>query len=586
MIFIFILMRSIRLKLSSMISGAGSLIIEQDEVRMNFMKTLCILLFVGLCMFACNAGKRSANDDSEKLRTVVQNGHRSSVCGIYFSKGDRMFLSMSQGLVKLWDVKTKRLISTWDKMPDYVNLLGFGTEDHVIGMREDFQYTLNCLDGAVIQKKPVRAIEIDQPTSENIWKTVTDEDGFETNVWNSRTGRYQVAAPKHPGGMWVRHTGFGLTLHDLQAKTSTILNEEERWIWDMAISGDGRFLACIEERLAGLREIRLYDLFLGALVHKFAGIPKEIKVPTNDSENEKYEHCMINSDGSRIMVCATNGSFYLWRTSNWELIHYSLAGLRLCIDYPAMNISGTLIATRVADRRGRVSVVDVESKDIIKTFPLASFGDDHGFAFSPDGRYLACVSNNRIKEIFSAYAEPPKSVPRRLEIVVWDYKTQKQLIIIKDNQRYIRPFAFNEDSKYLLCGFNVYKIEDGTLVKSIPDLEEKDLKGLVDDFGLFWEHHSQFAMNPGSSHYVILDQNTGNMKIVDPKNHQKKCEVFSFYKSMVMVTPDGHFSGTGDYQDKVHFLKGKTVYPFERFFEKFYCENILKGSEEKKVRRK
>ena len=91
-------------------------------------KAFYILLISFSFLFACNDIRESENNIDDKIKTVVQTGHNHIVQEIYFTNADQMFLSGSNSIYKLWDIKSKRLIGTWDKQPDGISILGFNKD--------------------------------------------------------------------------------------------------------------------------------------------------------------------------------------------------------------------------------------------------------------------------------------------------------------------------------------------------------------------------------------------------------------------------------------------------------------------------
>lgn len=87
---------------------------------------------------------------------------------------------------------------------------------------------------------------------------------------------------------------------------------------------------------------------------------------------------------------------------------------------------------------------------------------------------------------------------------------------------------------------------------------------------------------------ITLQETNGNAKYYDFKTGNLLMTKYRFDDGEVVITPDGYFSGTGDYQDYVYFVNQGKIYNLDQFFENFYFPNlytqILQGKNVKRLK--
>ena len=390
-------------------------------------------------------------------------------------------------------------------------------------------------------------------------------------AWMSPSGHYLVTSPSNPGGTWVRYTGYGLRLDDLVQGKGHSLYGEASWVHDMALSADGRFLAVVEETLIHGepgRIVKLIDLFESRLVWQS---PDLIDLRDFEALNEQdrysqfnYDSCMLSDDGRRLMVQSTNGAVYVWEFPKASLIYHRF-GRSEYVGH-AMSPSGRYLALTAlptdADEqydRKRVLLVDLKSGEAVRSFQLNTVGDIHHTVFSHDERYLACVADNRVDVFLANIAESNLNLKFKSKIVVWDVENANHAVLIEDKERDIFPIGFNRDASHLFCGSRVYRIEDDeplALSVKLGDLPR-------DNWGPYGINCGKLAMNTQSPHYALYALHNDGIEFRDTRTHQLKATLFIMRSSLVMVTPDGYFSGDGPFEENVHFVKGREVLPMQ-----------------------
>lgn len=186
--------------------------------------------------------------------------------------------------------------------------------------------------------------------------------------------------------------------------------------------------------------------------------------------------------------------------------------------------------------------------------------------FSSDGNYLATGSYENIK-VFDANNWIPLKVfrlPSRFsqeeKIYPWDFATDG-----------ITSLDYSIDGKKLLFGnadglVGIWNTQDATvsMVGKIHDRQVKSVK-----------------FCPDGKYFVSASWD--GIKLMDSSTIKLNVELYQFADTFLALTPEGFFSGTGDFNKHVHFVKGLEVYDFNQFYDAFYrpdlVEKKLKGED-------
>jgi WD40 repeat protein len=389
----------------------------------------------------------------------------------------------------------------------------------------------------------------------------------EQNAWLSPSSRYLVTSPANPGGMWIRYTGYGLNLTDLQQGRTRRVNEEAHWVMDMALSADGRFLAVVEETRVDdypTRIVKCFDLVEAREVWRLSGRPRALASEDYDDIDDyrefKYQDCILSDDGRRLMVQTNNGAVYVYDLPAGRLLYHLrghlYVGHGLSPDGKYLAVTSLPAGDLDDFSFKRVTVVDIESKKAVQTFKIKTVGEIHHAAFSTDNRYLACVADNRVDVRLNemAIAELKAELDHlkfTSNFFVWDLQTGQKVTQMTDQRYDIWPLAFNRGATCILSGRQIYRLSDGEKLQTFSAFGEI----AKNSRGPFQIHSDTLAMNPESPHYVQFVLNQGVFKIKSRTSHELLATLYDFKNGLVMVTPDGYFQGAGNYSDKVHFVK-------------------------------
>jgi|GEM_PF-6026282 len=401
----------------------------------------------------------------------------------------------------------------------------------------------------------------------------------EKNAWISPSGRYLVNTPANPGGMWVRYTGYTLTLMDLINRRTRDLDQEGHWVLDMALSADGRILAVVEETLVNndpARIVKCLDLWEARETWRLSGIPAELEAEDykeiGDYQEFQYQHCILSDDGRRLMVQTTNGAVYVFDLPSGRMVYHQrghlYVGHGMSPDGQYLAVTSLPVADGDDFSFKRVTLVDIDSKKAVQAFRIQSAGEIHHVAFSPDSTYLACVADNRVDVRLNeiAIAEMKAELDHlefRSHIVVWDLRSGRQLVRIVDQESDIWPLGFSQDSQYVVSGRHIYRRSGGKKLHTVESLKEL----AEDERGPFRIHSSSLGMNPHSRHYVEFTLPSGAFKIKSSSSHGLLATLYDFKNGPLIVAPEGFYNGSGAYSKNIHFVREGEVLTHDKFYE-------------------
>jgi len=249
----------------------------------------------------------------------------------------------------------------------------------------------------------------------------------------------------------------------------------------------------------------------------------------------------------------------------------------------AFSPDGRFLATiGVKKGSGTTYFWDVSNGSLIWTLERTRGVFFHPVAFSPDGKIFATVGDNveeRSKEISSwnifsnIFRLKNTDVPKKVsKIKLWNVSDGSLARTLEAPGELIDLLVFSPDGKSLVTGdfFNgtvdLWSTSDGSLKRTFDIYRER------------WGSPVAF-----SSDGKLLAIGGYSITLFQEQLGKDIVKLFSLERSSCVLTPEGFFSGTGDFNKYVHFVKGLDVYDFNQFYDAFYrpdlVEKKLKGED-------
>lgn len=392
-------------------------------------------------------------------------------------------------------------------------------------------------------------------------------------VWVSPSGRWIVSSHGIEGGSWIRYTEHRLRLHNLELDTTEDLHPEASWILDMAISANGQFLAVIEETSAPRpsairRTVSLYDLKNGRLLWQLSGVPRGIEMPSDDEKEygywiSKYRFCVLNADGSRLMVQSSNGSVFVWRTGDLKLIYENIRKRTFGWRGWALDQSGSRLAytgdpSSNFDINRMVGIIDIDTGGGLCKFGESPGGEFYHVCFSPDGKFLAAVSDNHTDMALVGIAKAKLDIKYEKIVSVWHIASGNLVKRIHDGRNDgVFPLAFSEDSRKTRCGPRVFSLDNPVTGKHRPAGYPWQGKKLPH----FWIHSASGAAYPGSPLVAQVMETGDGIDMYASSSRQWQYTLYAFPQGLAIVDANGGIRGDNLREDLIHAVAGIEVYP-------------------------
>jgi len=358
---------------------------------------------------------------------------------------------------------------------------------------------------------------------------------------------------------------------------------------------------------------------------------------------DSFKYLDISQQNTLFALCGLNESLVKWDIGKQKLDTVFELPKGLAINAAKLSPTETYVA--VADSDNKLRVWDLKRKSPLGAVAIPEYeSDSMKMVFSRDEKYIAAASHVVAEYPFIS-AESIISVievkgPKILKILKVPHRIDF-ISFLADSRYLIYKSGFNSETKHVdLSSGNMKTIEKETfgISKDLQFLISKRYFGI--DFCMFevWRFPELIkvagvpAMNDlnlifcfsADKEYLIYSGNEdSNYKIQEMKSGKvvKICEghrspltvitctdkhiitvsrdrvlklwnidgtlVGTFYffvpNILVVTTPEGFFSGTGNFNKCVHFVKGSDVYEFNQFYDCFYrpdlVEKKLKGED-------
>ena len=371
--------------------------------------------------------------------------------------------------------------------------------------------------------------------------------------------RYFIFASSKSGGFLQHYDDYALHIKDNRKKT-TLTIDASSWIHRLALSSNGQYMAITEEPE---RSIKYYSLINGKLLWEITDWDRRDSLDLIGSMS-------INGNGRYLSVRTNDGKVFIWDVFQKSLVLKQSVDRSSVSRGIALSNSGDYLA--IGSSKETV-IVKRSDGSIFKKIPISKdkpYFNIVSLQFSADDRFIAIGISNYVEWYWSHLSE--LNIKRESQIEIWDLKKQKIVTTLKGFADDHYPFGFNSTCDVFLAGDKVFSLPDGKLLYTFDSIQDLIKKGQSD----FWTgSHIALAFSIGMNNIAKAWHKKDGIEIIDSKNGNIKVTIFSFSDSNIAVSPEGFFSGDGDFNKRVNFVKNNRLYEKKPVFNKFYRPDLV-----------
>ncbi|HUF05615.1 MAG TPA: caspase family protein [Aridibacter sp.] len=424
-------------------------------VRKGIVRRLMHFLILTFLVIATSVTGQTDDDDGIEL--IVQTGHPGGVSAFEFSPDARLAASGGMdGTVKLWDIRTRRVLRSLKGHDDSLRLIKFSQEGELLATVEERGSLLILWEVATGRKKWEVLLGGESVSFSPNSKLLVSEFG----VWDVETGempeflgRPEIEGQQPDvGPIAISPDGRSLAIVNADGSVSVWdpVKEKELKSFEghaghtraLAFSPDGTILASAGED----GKVILWDAYTG-----------EIRGNPLDTSKAAYS-IFFSPDGKYL---AAGGQVFNVERQSKALI----LGDRNDPGSLVFSPDGRLLAAAGFDEKS-ISLWELATSRKIETsLTRRNFSGIYRPSFSPDGRFLVFGNalwdvENRRNAMFlgergdfagAAFSNDGAilALSRRAEIELWDLPSGTELGPLRGRAEWIEELSFSKDGRFL-----------------------------------------------------------------------------------------------------------------------------------------
>lgn len=401
----------------------------------------------------------------------------------------------------------------------------------------------------------------------------------------SPTARYIAEGAGGLMGSGSYYVTYLVTLHDARHGSRRPIYEEGKWTDHIAISPDGKYLVLNEQRGPSgdedgndivLSRLKLLSLHNGKLIWE----------KTNE-EGDRFKDIGYSHSG-RYLISRDTEAVYIWEMPEGKLIKKIEVAYDKFSSGIAISPDGRFFAAVDAKTPLRPAACLFRVSDGVCVTRLErniSGGrkfQTEAMAFSPDGRYVA---KSLTRSVRAGGSEDSPLYAEHMVVEIWDIEGKRPVRTIdagqygsRDSARSLERqvlatdiLAFSSDGNEILAGRKVFRVSDGrqaAVIKTPSDLSGRSPGSFYAGGG----HSTSISPGGGIHAYQTHD---GGIRIMGLPDGRERVSIYTFMKSAVTLTPEGFFTGSGEFDRDIHFVRSTEVYGFNQFYDVFYRPDLV-----------
>jgi WD40 repeat protein len=440
-----------------------------------------------------------------KAEIVPNVGHTFFVKSVTFAPDGRTVLSGGHDtIVRLWDVKSGRLVRSFAAHSQPVNTVAFSPDGRIAlsGSVDKAVNVWDVLTGQLLRKFTEHSQGIDQVVFSPDGRIAISATGKELKRWDTASGKVIQTFPiDHLTCLALSRDGdtavsghFDHTLKLWKLRSGQLINTftgHSDVVTAVALSRDGRLAASVGQdhtlriwEIATGSLLKKFDLWAGVGAPKLAFSPDDRALALGDGKTLKVwdvasgrlvQTLMFNRVGVTALAFSPDGRQLVvdadWNLRLWSLISGALVqsfiGQSKRIHSLAISPDGQMALSGGDDNAEKLW--DVRSGQLLQIL-TQHIGSVNSVAFSPDGRSAISSSNdNSIRvsdltsgELIQAFAgRHPGSVVVSPDgrnmlsssdsaLILWDLSSGREIRRFGEKYPYIVSGGFSPDGRFLL----------------------------------------------------------------------------------------------------------------------------------------